>query len=165
VWVCLCLGLVASAFPSANVWGIGHIAAAIVAVACFAAAACGGVVYLHAHRRLRLKPADMMVSRWPSLERLDRFNRRALSAGFALLTASIAAGLYDALMPLEGRWFRNWPTHPKTLAAVAAWCVGAAAVYAAYAKRFRGRRTAMLSIAAFVLVFCVMLASVLMPKS
>ena len=165
VCLCLLLAILAATFPASDVWGIGHIALAIAGTACFGAAACGGGIYLRASGRLRSKDAGIVTAHWPSLERLDRFVRRALLVGFALLTAAIAAGLVEALLPRGGRWFWNWQTHPKTLAAVIAWVVYTIALYTAYGRRFRPARTAALSIAGFVLLMGVLLASTLVRKT
>jgi len=149
------------ATPSA--WYASHVALGVAGAACLAAAAAAGAAYLGLHGRLRRRDPSLLGSHLPSLEKLDRFARRALVAGFALLTGAIVSGVCDAFWHYEGNFFAVWQTHPKVLVASAAWLVGAVAVRTAFAGRFRGRRMAALCIAGFVLVIVVIVVSLLVP--
>ena len=151
-------------FPQTG-WQAVHLAGSLAGVACFTAAAGAGVLYLRTHARLRRKDPDALASRWPSLERLERFMRHAMPVGFALLTATIVAGAHRALLFERDLWGRTWWKHPKILLAVAAWVVYAVALHAAYGKHFRGRRAALLSIAGLILLAAVLLLSLLLPNA
>jgi len=146
-------------------WAVAHVAFAASASSCFFAAAAGGLLYLYKHRQLRRKDPALLRSSLPSLERLDRFLRHVLPAAFALVTATILAGLVGALQPQRTGYFRNWVTHPKILAAGITWLVYGLALHVAYARRFRGRTAAGLSVAGFVLLVGVLVASMLLPKT
>ncbi len=150
----------AVAASSWGAWGVVHVVLAGAATACFALTALGGVAYLRLEGRLRRKDARAALGRGASLEKLNRLLRWALPMGFVLLTVAIASGLYDALMPHGGRWFQNRRTHPKVLVSLAAWATCAVALATAYARRFRARRTAALSIAGFVMLVAVVLVSI-----
>jgi len=147
-----------------DVWNVAHAATAVAAAACFAAAAAGGALYLLKHRRLRRKDPAVLHHQLPSLERLERFVRRALPVGFVFVTAAIVTGLLGALGPRRQGFFHAWWTHPKVLFGAVAWLVYAAALHAASARRCRMRTAAVLAIAGFVLLVAVMLGSMLMPR-
>ena len=148
-----------------DVWTVAHVTLAGAAAISFTIAAAGGWLYLRKHKQLRGKDPALFQWRLPPLERLDRFVRHALPVAFALVTATIAAGLAGALQPWREGYFRSWPTHPKVLVSFITWLVYAAALHTAYAKRFRGRAMAILSIAGFGLFVVVLVASMLIPKT
>ena len=165
-----CIAALAMAGPAyrdfgRDVWVVAHVAFAAAASVCFFAAAACGLLYLRKHRQLRRKDAGLFQSPLPSLERLDRFIRHVLPAAFALVTATIVAGLVGALQPQRAGYFRNWVTHPKILAAGVTWLVYGLALHVAHARRFRGRAAARLSVAGFVLLVGVLVASMLLPKT
>ena len=165
--VCLSLmaALLAAAMPALErAWFGIHVALSAAGSAALALAAGTGAVYLHVHGRLRRKDAELLSGGGPSLERVERVMRRTLVAGFVLLTAAIAMGLYDALAGMGGRYFASWWTHPKVLLSAVAWLVYFAAMMASYARRFRGRQVAYLSIAGLVLLAAVLAISTVMPK-
>ena len=167
VWMVLGVALAGAAYRdfAHDVWAAAHVALAAAAAACFFAAAAGGWLYLRKYRQLRSKDPDIFASPLPSLERLDRFIRQVLPAAFVLLTATILAGLAGALQPEREGYFRNWVTHPKILTAGITWLLYAVALHTAHAKRFRGRVRAGLSVAGFVLLVGVLVASMLLPKT
>jgi len=148
-----------------DVWNVAHVTFAMGAAITFAAAAAGGWLYLRKHKQLRGKDPDLFQRPLPPLERLDRFLRHALPVAFALVTATIAAGLAGAFQPEREGYFRSWPTHPKMLMASVTWLLYTFALHAAYAKRFRGRGVAILSIVGFCLLVAVLVASMLIPKT
>lgn len=163
----LALGLSGAAYRhfAPSVWHAAHVIFAISGTAYFAAAGGAGVIFLRTHRRLRRKDPAVIDSHWPSLERLDRFIRHALPAGFALLTLTMAVGVYGGFLADRSHWVRTWWKHPKMLIAGLAWCVYAVALHSAWAKRFRGHRAAVLSIAGLVLLVAVLLVSLVMPSA
>ncbi len=103
----------------------------------------------------------MFESPAPSLETLGRFLRRILPVAFSLVTATVLTGFFDALQ--KDTYFHRWVTHPKMLTAGITWLIYSVALHAAYARRFRARLAAVLSIAGFTLLLAVLLASMLLP--
>jgi ABC-type uncharacterized transport system permease subunit len=161
----LCLSGAAYRDFAPSIWHAAHVVFAIAGTAYFAVAAGAGVIYLRTHRRLRRKDPSAIDSHWPSLERLDRFVRHAIPVGFALLTLTMAVGVYGGFLADRSHWVRTWWKHPKMLIAALAWCVYGVALHSAYGRRFRGRRAAVLSIAGLVLLVVVLLLSLLMPSA
>ena len=166
-WSCLAAALGGGAYHDVarDVWGVAHVALAASAAVSFAAAGAGGWLYLRKHKQLRGKDPAIFRSSLPSLERIERFLRHALPISFALVTATIVAGLAGALQPWRQGYFRNWPTHPKVLVSSVTWVLYTVALHAAYAKRFRGRAVAALAITGFALLVVVLVASMLIPKT
>jgi ABC-type uncharacterized transport system permease subunit len=167
---CLVLGLCLSAKMyrggfARSVWHAAHLVFSLSGTICFAAAAGAGVIYLRTHKALRRKDPSAFRGHWPSLERLDRFIRHITPVGFALLTASMVVGFWGGFIAERAIWGRTWWKHPKMVLALVAWCLYAVGLHASYARRFRGRRAAVLSIVGLVLVFIVLLVSILMPPS
>lgn len=97
-----------------------------------------------------------------SLERIERFLRHCLPLAFALVTATVITGLIDALQ--QKTYFHKWVTHPKMVGAGVAWLLYTVALHAAYARRFRAREAALLSIVGFVLLVIVLMAAMLIPQ-
>ncbi len=150
--------------PGETTWYVIHVASAIGGAVCFAAAAVAGVAYLRTDKCLRTKDPALLGSRWPSLEGLDRCIRHLLPLGLGLLTLAIASGICDALQPTRVGWFKIWQTHPKMLVASLAWLFCAVAMQVAYAKRFRGRQVAAMSIAVFILLLVALIVNVFVPR-
>lgn len=150
--------------PGEKIWYIVHVASAAGGSLCLAAAAAAGAAYVRTDKQLRRKDATLLKSHWPSLEGLDRFMRHLLPLGLGLLTVAIASGICDAFQPSRAGWFKIWQTHPKMLVASWAWLFCAAAMQVAYARRFRGRQVAAMSIAVFFLLLVVLLANVFVPR-
>ncbi|GIW75971.1 MAG: hypothetical protein KatS3mg104_1034 [Phycisphaerae bacterium] len=113
------------------------------------AAACG-VMYLILSARLRNKhsPVD---SRFGSLERLEHLNYTAVSIGFALLTVGLITGVVR-VVESSTRFGEHWFLNPKIVLSVAAYVLYALVLHSPINPSFRGRRTAILSIAGFVLL-------------
>jgi len=167
LWSCLAAALGGGAYHdfARDVWSVAHVALAAAAAGSFTAAGAGGWLYLRKHKQLRGKDPALFRSPLPSLERIERFLRHALPISFALVTATIVAGLAGALQPWREGYLRNWPTHPKVLVSAVAWGLYTVALHAAYAKRFRGRAVATLALAGFALLVGVLVASMLIPKT
>lgn len=113
------------------------------------AAACG-VMYLILSARLRNKhsPVD---ARFGSLERLEHLTYTAVTIGFALLTIGLITGVVRAVESTSSLG-DNWFFTPKVLLSTAAYVLYALVLHSPINPSFRGRRTAILSIAGFVLL-------------
>jgi ABC-type transport system involved in cytochrome c biogenesis permease subunit len=115
------------------------------------------LMYLIQARRLRAKVPPDQGLRLLSLERLEEMNRRAVNVAFPLLTAGVGVGvaLMGGSRPAP---FTDW-LDPKILATVGLWLVFAIVVYLRYGYQVRGRRVALLTILAFVLLMLTLAAS------
>jgi ABC-type uncharacterized transport system permease subunit len=120
----------------------------------FAIAAAGGAMYILTSRRLRLKTRGVSFA---NLERLNRLMMGSVTLGFALLTVGLITGfvkMFQANLKLP---------HLKLASAMLAWLVYAVVMHAPINPRFRGRRSALLSIFGFVLVAAVLIVVQYMP--
>jgi ABC-type transport system involved in cytochrome c biogenesis permease subunit len=130
-------------------WGILHAALLLLAAVGVCVAFFASVMYLVQARRLRSKMLPGKGLRLLSLERLEEMNRRAIVLAFPLLTAGVVVGM--ALLAQAPDPVRTW-TDPRVLGAVALWLVFAVLLYLRYSRHVRGRRVALLTIVAFVLL-------------
>jgi ABC-type uncharacterized transport system permease subunit len=114
------------------------------------------VMYLVQARRLRAKTLPGQGVRLLSLERLEAMNRRAIVTAFPLLTAGVLMGLF-LLIPRRAE-IQGW-TDPRILGAAVLWLVFALLVYLRYGYHLRGRRVALLTIVAFILLVVTLASS------
>jgi len=130
-------------------WGAVHGGLLLLAAVGVCVAFVASVMYLVHARRLRSKTLPGKGPKFLSLERLEEMNRRAIVAAFPLLTAGVLVGL--ALLAQGDRPPRDW-TDPRLLFTVALWLVFVILLYLRYTLHVRGRRVAILTIVAFVLL-------------
>ena len=142
-------------------WSWVHRVTAYGGAAAFAVAGAVGAMYLIANHNLRTKRLNPGAG-LGSLERLEHITLVSVTLGFALLTIGTITGL---VWVLEGRntLGPNWYTQPKVLLTLIAWVVYAVVLHSPINPRFRGRKTALLSVVGFVLVIGVLIAVQLMP--
>jgi len=122
-----------------------HVVAFVAAGACLLVAGGAAGSYLALDRRLRRPGGLAAAGRYPSLESLERLNLRAATLGFPLLTAGLLLGMLQV-------WDQPdrlaWLTDAKVVCAMAVWLVYAIVVHLQHVPRFRGTRTAWLSMLA-----------------
>ena len=125
-----------------------HTWCSLMSYAAFLVAFIAGLLFLIQERQLKRKTMGLLFRRLPSLERLDRANFLAISAGFGLLTVGATSGFIEAAL-LRGRW---WTGDPKEYLTVLLW--GGYLTLWVLRRRatLRGRRVALLSVAGFTLV-------------
>lgn len=152
-------------------WGWVHRLGAFGGAAAFAVAAAAGAMYLVANKRLReksllaaaaapppsLSPGD--PPRFASLERLEHVTLAAVTLGFALLTLGAVTGIVQMIFEHKATSFA------KVALTAVAWLVYGLALHSPITPSFRGRKTAMLSIAGFALMIAVLITVQLMPTS
>lgn len=141
-----------------NLWFYTHGLSSFGCAVAFAFAACTGVLYLVLRRKLRQKPHGPPESGYGSLERLERVNYTAVQIGFALLTVGVVSGLTRALGHATTKLGDHWYWSPKVLLSVGAYLLYAVVLNSPIAPALRGRRTAILSIAGFVLLLGTLVA-------
>jgi len=142
-------------------WSWVHRVTAYGGAAAFAVAGAVGAMYLIANHTLRAKRLNPGAG-LGSLERLEHITLVSVTLGFALLTIGSVTGL---VWVLEGRntLGPKWYAQPKVLLTFIAWLVYALVLHSPINPRFRGRKTAMLSVLGFALVVGVLIAVQLMP--
>jgi ABC-type transport system involved in cytochrome c biogenesis permease subunit len=128
-----------------------HVGLVLAAFAGFTLAAALAALYLFQERRLKRHDSSILRLPAPSLDTLDRLEARTIVFALPALTLGIAVGLarlrdkggaLDALM----------------LFTIATWLAYGAYVLLRFTRGWRGRRTAYLALASFVLVIVVRLA-------
>lgn len=103
-------------------------------------------MYLFQAHRLKAKALPGQGLALPSLERLEQMNRRALTLSFPLLTAGMILGVVLLIREASG-----W-NDPRVLTSIPLWLVFLLLVYLRFGLHLRGRRMALWTIAAFVLL-------------
>lgn len=152
------------AYQPDELWRLAHRMSTFGGVAAFGVAAGVGAMYLIASARLRRKNV-IGASSLGSLERLENLTDWAVSFGFALLTVGIVTGLIKILKQGSNTELGpHWMTSPKVILAFTVWIVYAIALHTPITPAVRGRKSAMLSIVGFVLIFATMLAVLYMPR-
>jgi ABC-type uncharacterized transport system permease subunit len=146
-----------------NTWEWVHHLSSYAGAAAFAIAAAVGMMYLVVSARLRrktLSPGPNMGS----LERLERVTQASASLGFALLTLGMITGLVEVLHDPHNKLGSHWMTSPKVLLAFCVWVVYAMALHTPITPSVRGRKSAVLSIVGFVLMFGTLIVVQFMPE-
>jgi ABC-type transport system involved in cytochrome c biogenesis permease subunit len=143
-------------FQGKRLWTLAHVVLVVLAAAGVCVGCIASIMYLVQARRLRDKVPPQQGLRLLNLERLEEMNRRAITLAFPLLTAGLLIGLFQ-VVPLLSR-APVW-SDPRVLGAGVLWLVFAILLYLRYGAHLRGRRVALLTIVAFVLLLFTLVAS------
>ena len=144
------------ALPEERLWGIFHGGLLLLAAVGICVGFVASVMYLVQARQLKKKALPSPGLRLMSLERLERMNRWAINLAFPLLTAGVCVGI--GLMFLGRNQLLNW-ADPQVLGAGILWLVFALLHYMRYGVHLTGRRLALLTILAFVLMMVTLASS------
>ncbi|MBF0217391.1 MAG: cytochrome c biogenesis protein CcsA [Candidatus Omnitrophica bacterium] len=117
--------------------------------AAFFSAFLSGILYLVQDSALKNKLSGAVFGRLPNLSLLDMVNYRSIGTGFPLLTISILAGLYLA-KSAHGIYWQGF--NSRQILSLAVWIIYALILHVRLTERLRGRKVAILSIAAFILM-------------
>ena len=121
-----------------SAWFASHIGSAVLSYSAFALAAGMGVRYLAVEKNAEEK----------HLKQLDNLGYKFICFGFLLLSVVILTGCVWA----EQAWSTFWSWDPKEVWALITWIVYAVFLHQRIRMNWRGRRMAILSIVAFILV-------------
>lgn len=112
------------------------------------------LAYLVQDRLLTQKKPSKQL---PALTTLDHLINRLVILGFVLLCISIVfGGLW--LHANEGKW---WSWRPRNILALVTWLVYAAYIYSRTLSGWKGKRSIMLIVAGFILIFVTFIISIL----
>jgi hypothetical protein len=136
-------------------WGIVHGVLLLLAAVGVSVAFLASVMYLVQVRRLRTKRNPLRGLHLLSLERLEAMNRRGVNAAFPLLAAGVLLG--QLLVPADPA--ETGTTSVKILGSYGLAGLLAVLVYLRYAAHATGRRLAVGTIVAFVLLVAVLAAT------
>lgn len=124
-----------------------HVILSVTGEALFALASCAGAMYLLQDRFLKSKKAGRISRLLPSLGDLDRINHLCLLWGFPLLTMGVLTGSLWARLALGNSWL--WD--PKQVWTFTVWGTYAVLLHQRLAIGWKGHKTAVFSLLAFLL--------------
>ena len=126
-----------------------HIVLCIAAEALFLMAGSAGLVYLIQNELLKHRRIGGISRVLPSLGDLDRINGLCLVVGFVLLTLGMIVGSFWARIV----WGPVWNGDPKQVVTLIIWVVYAFLIHQRVAIGWNGRKAAIGSVAAILLVW------------
>lgn len=127
-----------------------HIGLVLVGMGTFALAAIAAALYLVQERQLRKRSFGPLFHRLPSVEELDTASFRLVLWGFVVYTAALALGFtWSAQSPGSA-------SGPGTALAVIAWAVFAAVIHTRITTGWRGRQSALMTIAGCATTYLVL---------
>lgn len=126
-----------------------HVILSIMGEALFAIAGCAGLVYLIQNDFLKHRKVTWFSRMLPSLGDLDRINHFCLLIGFPLLTLGVIAGSIWARVV----WGSHWDWDPKQVWTLIVWFVYAVLLHQRLAIGWNGRKAAVWSVAATLILF------------
>jgi ABC-type transport system involved in cytochrome c biogenesis permease subunit len=132
-----------------------HVLSLLFAYASLALAGVIGITYVLLFKEIKAKHLGYFYERLPSLQVLDSMNARAVTVGWLFLTAGVAiGGLWASQVQgsSDPRVQAMSLADPKILVAVICWGLYSFALFARRAIGWSGRRAALLSALAFVIV-------------
>ena len=139
-----------------SLWLTVHVALSFLGDGMFAVTFAAAIMYLIQENQIKKKKFGSFYSRLPSLETLDTINHYSLMYGFPLLTMGMITGSMYAQYALGKYW--RWD--PKEVWSLITWLFYATLLHQRLAVGWRGRRAAIMSIIAFlILIFSFLGAS------
>ena len=129
-------------------WLPFHVILAFLGNAFFALAFFLGVMYVIQERHLKKKKLTGLYFKLPSLEMLDELNYRCLQYGFPLLTLAITTGAIWSEYAIGSYW--DWK--PRQIWSLITWFLYAALLHGRLTQGWRGKKAAILSGTAFMVL-------------
>lgn len=126
-----------------------HLGVIVVGLAALTLTFAAAVAYLLVDAALKSKKPSRSIRALPSLDACDRLGRLTLLCGFPLLTFGIVTGAVIN----AAKYGHAWPAQPREVVALLAWLLLAVVVVAREGWGWRGRKSALLTLAGFALVF------------
>jgi cytochrome c-type biogenesis protein CcsB len=143
-------------------WLPVHVGVSFGAYALFSLAFISALTYLLQWHSLKHPGHRRWVYQLPSLETLERLQRRMAVTGLVLMTGSLLSGSLWA----EKAWGVVWPWEPQQIASLATWVIYAGYFYARHNAGWRDHRGAWLLVGGFVSVIMTFVgADLLVPGS
>jgi ABC-type uncharacterized transport system permease subunit len=127
-----------------STWLIVHIVLALLGYAALLFTAIAAVAYLMEERQLKRKQPRSFFRIFPPLGTLDELISRSLGAGFVFITVSIVIIVIWAYLSYGTRWIDNGLISTSLIT----WGIYLALIFFRVSAGWRGRKAAILSIAA-----------------
>lgn len=131
-----------------------HVGLVLIGIGTFALSAVASTLYLVQERQLRNRNFGPLFQKLPSLEELDTASFRLVAWGFVVYTAALVLGF---------TWTAQSQTSmgpTRTGLAIAAWLIFAAVIHTRVTTGWRGRQSALMTIAACVATYAVLIGYV-----
>jgi cytochrome c-type biogenesis protein CcsB len=125
-----------------------HVPILFLSYAIFAAAFTVGILFIWQEKKMKSKHLGELSYQLPSLDALDTLISKLIAIALPLLTAGILLGSIWAYRA----WGRFWSWDPSETWALVTWLVYGSYLWVRGGLGWRGRKTAYLSLAGFVLV-------------
>ncbi len=130
-------------------WLHAHVITCFLSYSSFALSCAVSVMYLLKLRKKEKGQKEAgLIALFPSLDALDTLVYKTIVVGFPLLTIGIVTGAAWA----NYAWGSYWSWDPKETWSLITWFVYAIFLHARFAREWRGKRTAALSIIGFLAV-------------
>jgi ABC-type transport system involved in cytochrome c biogenesis permease subunit len=145
--------------PSWNgelIWSVVHGVILLLAAVGVCVGFVASIMYLVQAWRLRGKTPPGQGLQLLSLERLEEMSRRAVMWAFPLLTAGVLIGVMQLAAHRED--LHGW-SDPKIWGAAGLWVVFGLLLYLRLSRQLQGRRAALMTIVAFVVLIFTLVAS------
>ena len=131
-----------------SIWLPVHVGTIFIGNGIFAVTFMAAIMYLIQEHQIKRKKFGSFYSRLPSLETLDSVNYYSLVSGFPFLTVGMITGSVYAQYALGSYW--QWD--PKEVWSLITWLFYASLLHERLAVGWRGRRAAIMSIIAFLIL-------------
>jgi ABC-type uncharacterized transport system permease subunit len=131
-----------------------HIGLVLIGIGTFTLSAVASMLYLVQERQLRNRNFGPLFQKLPSLEELDTASFRLVAWGFVVYTAALVLGF---------TWIAESHTDmgpSRTGLAIAAWVIFAAVIHTRITTGWRGRQSAIMTIAACIATYVVLIGYV-----
>ncbi len=139
-----------------SLWLTIHVGTIFIGNGIFAMAFMAAIMYLIQEHQIKRKQFGSFFKRLPSLQTLDSINHYTLIYGFPFLTLGMITGAIYAQYALGSYW--RWD--PKEVWSLITWLLYATLLHERLTVGWRGRKAAIMSIFAFlVLIFTFLGAS------
>lgn len=150
IMVSLCFQYTITSLPPIlnSIWLPVHVFFAFLGNGIFAISFCVSILYLIQLKQVKSKKITEGFFKMPSLETLDALNYKCLTIGFPLLTLGIITGSLWA----SSAWGSYWSWDPKEVWSLVTWFLYAALLHGRLNSGWRGKRGAIFSIIAFLVV-------------
>lgn len=143
-------------------WLPVHVGVSFTAYAMFTLAFIAAITYLLQLRSLKQPGRWLWARQLPSLETLEKLQRRTAVVGLVLMTGALISGSLWA----EKAWGIVWPWEPQQVASLVTWIIYATYFYARHSAGWQDRRGAWLLVGGFASVLVTFVgADLLMPHS
>lgn len=120
-----------------------HVSLALLGYAAFVVASAYAFLFLQLYRDLKSGRFSTFYGKLPPLEVLERMMIGALTVGFVTLTGAVITGGFWAQRLYHDAWLHD----PKILITFATWALYAVALTLRRLRRWKGRQTAIASLA------------------